>query len=92
VAATPGNAGPPLPDEPNPLQGRINSLAFGLESYTAAPTQDDARRLNEAAAELKTFIDQVNKLLDETVAGLNKQMRDSGVAFINSGGRITPPQ
>ncbi|HKQ06170.1 MAG TPA: hypothetical protein VJ464_13625 [Blastocatellia bacterium] len=92
VPATPGNAGPPLPDEPDPLQGRINSLAFGLESYTAAPTQDDARRLNEATAALKTFVDQVNKLLDETVAGLNKQMRDSGVAFINSGGRITPPQ
>jgi photosystem II stability/assembly factor-like uncharacterized protein len=92
VTATPGNAGPPLPDEPSPLQGRINSLTFGLESYTAAPTQDDGRRINEAAAELKTFVDQVNKLLDETVAGLNKQMRDSGVAFINGGGRITLPQ
>ncbi|HJQ26935.1 MAG TPA: hypothetical protein VKA60_23680 [Blastocatellia bacterium] len=88
-----GNAGPPLPDEPRPLQTRINGLFFGLESYTAAPTQDDARRLAEATAELKTFVDQVNKLLDESVAGLNKQMRDSGVAFINSGGRITlPPQ
>src|SRR5581483_5754756 len=74
-----GNAGPPLPDEPRPLQTRINGLFFGLESYTAAPTQDDARRMNEAAAELKTFVDQVNKLLDESVAGLNKQMRDSGV-------------
>jgi ElaB/YqjD/DUF883 family membrane-anchored ribosome-binding protein len=92
VPASPGNAGPPLPDEPRPLQGRINSLAFGLESYTSAPTQDDGRRIGEASAELKTFIDQVNKLLDESVAGLNKQMRDSGVAFINGGGRITLPQ
>src|SRR5205085_2914458 len=92
VPATPGNAGPPLPDEPRPLQGRINSLAFGLESYTAAPTQDDGRRIGEAAAELKTLVDQANRVLDQSVAELNKQMRDSGVAFINGGGRITLPQ
>src|SRR5262249_57987821 len=88
-----GSAGPPLPDAPRPLLGRIGQLANGLDNYTAAPTADQTARLGELAAELKTLIDQLNKLIDEGVPNLNKQIRDSGMSFVNPGQRVaTPPQ
>ncbi|MGA9770523.1 MAG: hypothetical protein WBV94_15905 [Blastocatellia bacterium] len=89
---TSGNAGPPLPDEPRPLSGRIGQIAGGLDGYTAAPTADELRRIEEAAVELRVFIEQLNKVIDEAIPNLNKQMRDSGMTFVNAGQRLQPPQ
>jgi septal ring factor EnvC (AmiA/AmiB activator) len=89
---TSGNAGPPLPDEPRPLAGRVGQMAGGLDSYTAAPTADELRRIEEAAGELRAFIEQLNKVIDESIPNLNKQMRDSGMTFVNAGQRVPPPQ
>jgi hypothetical protein len=41
---------------------------------------------------LRVLIDQLNKLIDEAVPNLNKQIRDSGVSFVNPGQRVAPPQ
>jgi hypothetical protein len=87
-----GGAGPPLPGAPRPVLGRIGQLFNGLDSYTAAPTPDQIAKLGEFSVELKGLIDQLNKLIDEAVPNLNKQIRDSGVAFVNAGQRVTPPQ
>jgi hypothetical protein len=87
-----GGAGPPLPDEPRPLLGRIGQAAGGLDSYTAAPTADDWRRVEDLSEELKAFLAQLNKLIDEAVPNLNKQMRDSGMTFVNAGQRVNIPQ
>ncbi|HVG21879.1 MAG TPA: hypothetical protein VNI02_22780 [Blastocatellia bacterium] len=87
-----GGAGPPLPDEPRPLFGRVGQVANGLDSYTAAPTADEARRIEDISAEVKAFVEQVNKLIDEAVPNLNKQMRDSGMTFVNAGQRVIIPQ
>jgi photosystem II stability/assembly factor-like uncharacterized protein len=87
-----GGAGPPLPDEPRPLQNRLGQLANGLDSYTAAPTADEVRRIEDLSAEVRALVEQVNKLIDEAVPNLNKQMRDSGMTFVNAGQRIAPPQ
>ncbi|MFP5264425.1 MAG: WD40/YVTN/BNR-like repeat-containing protein [Blastocatellia bacterium] len=87
-----GGAGPPLPDEPRPLLGRVGQAAGGLDSYTAAPTADDERRIEDLSDELKAFIGQLNKLIDEAVPNLNKQMRDSGMTFVNAGQRVSIPQ
>jgi photosystem II stability/assembly factor-like uncharacterized protein len=87
-----GSAGPPLPDAPRPVLGRIGQLFNGLDSYSAAPTPDQTARLNDLSTELKTLIDQLNKLIDEAVPNLNKQIRDSGVSFVNPGQRVAPPQ
>ncbi|HKP86114.1 MAG TPA: hypothetical protein VJZ26_08460 [Blastocatellia bacterium] len=92
VPDTTGNAGPPLPDEPRPLAGRIGQIAGGLDGYTAAPTADEMRRIEETSNELKAFIGEVNKLIDESIPELNKQMRDSGMTFVNAGRRVPPPQ
>ena len=87
-----GSAGPPLPGTPRPILQRIGQLFNGLDSYTAAPTADQTAKLAELSAELKTLVDQVNKVIDEAVPNLNKQIRDSGVAFVNPGQRVAPPQ
>ncbi|HSB08505.1 MAG TPA: hypothetical protein VLM38_03255 [Blastocatellia bacterium] len=87
-----GSAGPPLPDAPRPIVGRIGQLFNGLDSYTAAPTADQIARLGELSTELKALIDQLNKVIEESVPNLNKQIRDSGVAFVNAGPRVAPPQ
>ncbi len=87
-----GSAGPPLPDAPRPVLGRIGQLSNGLDSYTAAPTPDQMARLNELSTELKGMIEQLNKLIDEAIPNLNKQIRDSGLSFLNPGQRVALPQ
>ena len=87
-----GSAGPPLPDAPRPVLGRIGQLFNGLDSYTSAPTPDQTAKLGELAGELRVLIDQLNKLIDEAVPNLNKQIRDNGVSFVNPGQRVPPPQ
>jgi hypothetical protein len=87
-----GSAGPPLPDAPRPVLGRIGQLFNGLDSYTAAPTPDQMAKLDELSGELKTLIDQLNKLIDDAIPTLNKQIRDSGLSFVNPGPRIAPPK
>ncbi len=87
-----GSAGPPLPDAPRPVLGRIGQLFNGLDSYTAAPTPDQTAKLGDLSTELKALIDQLNKLIEEAVPALNKQIRESGVSFVNPGQRVAPPQ
>lgn len=87
-----GSAGPPLPDAPRPVLGRIGQLSNGLDSYTAAPTTDQMTRLSELSTELKGMVEQLNKLIDEAIPNLNKQIRDSGLSFVNPGQRVALPQ
>ena len=87
-----GNAGPPLPDAPRPIMGRIGQLFGSLDGYTAAPSADQLARLDALSKELKTLVDQLNKLIEEGIPNLNKQMRDGGVPFLNPGRPVVPPQ
>ncbi|HVS21793.1 MAG TPA: hypothetical protein VHD88_08080, partial [Pyrinomonadaceae bacterium] len=91
VPDTSGSAGPPLPDEPRPLFGQIVTIAFGLDSYTAAPTSDEMLRIDDLAKQLRVLITDVNKVIDEGVPRLNKQMSDAGLQIVNSGKKIPPP-
>jgi hypothetical protein len=84
-----GNAGPPLPDAPRPLIRRLGQLAGAFESYTAAPTADQTAAIEELSRELKSLIDQLNRVIEEAVPNLNKQMRDSGVPFVSPGPRVS---
>jgi photosystem II stability/assembly factor-like uncharacterized protein len=87
-----GSAGPPLPGTPRPVLQRIGQLFNGLDSYTSAPTPDQTAGLGELTTELKALVEQLNKLIDEAVPNLNKQIRESGVSFVNPGQRVAPPQ
>ena len=86
-----GSAGPPLPDEPRPLLSQINGVAFGLDSYTAAPTDDELVRIEGLSKQLKDFIAELNKFIGEDVNNLNRQLRDSGLQFLNPGKPVEPP-
>ena len=88
---TSGGAGPPLPDEPRPLYFDILITAIGLDGYTAAPTSDEMLRIDDLAKQLRALIADVNKLIDEGVPKLNKQMSDAGLQIVNPGKRIPPP-
>ena len=86
-----GSAGPALPDEPRPLLQQINGVAFGLDSYTAAPTADELVRIEDLSKQLKDFLAELNKFIAEDVANVNKQLRDSGLQFLNPGKPLEPP-
>jgi hypothetical protein len=88
---TSGNAGPALPDEPRPLLTQINGVAFGLDSYTAAPTEDEKTRIEDLSKQLRDFFAELNKFFNEDVNNLNKQLRDSGLQFLNPGKPVEPP-
>jgi len=88
-----GGAGPALPDEPRPLVGQITGVAFGLDSYTAAPTSDELVRIEDLSKQLKDLIAELNKFVGEDVGNLNKQLRDAGLQFLNAGKPVElPPQ
>jgi ABC-type transporter Mla subunit MlaD len=87
-----GSAGPPLPDAPRPVLGRIGQLFNGLDSYTAAPTADQTAKLADLSTELKGLVEQLNKLIDEAIPNLNKQIRESGLSYVNPGQRVALPQ
>jgi len=88
---TSGGAGPALPDEPRPLLNQINGVANGLDSYTAAPTADEFVRIDDLSKQLKDLLAELNKFIGEDVGNLNKQLRDSGLQFLNPGKPVEPP-
>jgi len=91
IPDTSGGAGPPLADEPRPLYNDLLTIGFGLDSYTAAPTSDEMLRIDDLAKRLRALIAEVNKLIDEGVPKLNKQMSDAGLQIVNPGKKIPPP-
>jgi photosystem II stability/assembly factor-like uncharacterized protein len=87
---TSGGAGPALPDEPRPLLNQITGVANGLDSYTAAPTADELTRIEDLSKQLNDLLAELNKFIAEDVANLNKQLRDSGLQFLNPGKPLEP--
>ena len=86
-----GRAGPPLPGAPRPLLGQLNRLASLLDGYTAAPTQDQKERADEFSKELKSIVEEWNKLIDEAVPGFNRQIKEGEIKPLNPGPRLAIP-
>ncbi len=78
VLNTSGSAGPPLPGTPRPLIARLGQLAGTFDSYTAAPTADQTERMDELAKELRSIVDEWNRVI-EAASSLNNRLRESGV-------------
>jgi len=66
-------------------------VAFNMDGYTAAPTADEMLRLDDYAKKLRELIAEVNKMMDQDVPKLNKQMSDAGLQIVNPGKKIPPP-
>jgi hypothetical protein len=84
-----GNAGPPPPGTPIPVATRLNRLAFGLDGYTAAPKTSEIESLEVISKELASLIGELNKVIEESVPALNKQMMDGGIGILNPGKPIS---
>jgi len=85
-----GGAGPALPGAPRPLLGRIGQLFNSIDNYTAAPTDEQLARIAALSKELNGIIDQLNRVIEESIPNLNKQIRESGVSLVNPGQKIQP--
>jgi hypothetical protein len=50
-------------------------------------------RIEDLSKQLKDLLAELNKFIAEDVANLNKQLRDSGLQFLNPGKPLeSPPQ
>lgn len=77
-----GSAAPPLVNYPPTLGQRINQVYGGIQSVTAAPTPDELADLAVLTKELNDLKPQIQKLINEGLPALNKQMNDAGIPHI----------
>ena len=85
-----GSAGPPPPYTPPPVTQKIQRLMFSIDGYSAAPTVRQMADIQDASAQLKTGIAQVDALWDE-VPKLNKMMTEAGVPYFSVNLTPAPP-
>jgi hypothetical protein len=64
---------------------RVTLLFNALDSYTEAPSTRQQEQLQRFTAQLNAVIEQVNKLILETVPSLNKQIEAAGASPIKAG-------
>ena len=48
-------------------------------------------RIDDLSKQLKDLLAELNKFIGEDVGNLNKQLRDSGLQFLNPGKPVEPP-
>lgn len=77
-----GNAGPPVVERPAALPQRVTQLAFTIENYTAAPTENDLAQIQFLSQRVKEASDVVRNLVTQDLAALNKTMGAAGIPYI----------
>jgi photosystem II stability/assembly factor-like uncharacterized protein len=85
-------AGPADPSIMSAVMIRISRLFAELDSYTEPATARHQEQLRKYTASLNAVIEQVNKLVSETVPNLNKQIAELGLTQIKAGETIAPLQ
>ena len=75
-----GAAGPPAGYTPPPVTQKISRLMNLIDSYSSAPTAKQMQDLQEAQAELKSGVTEINTLWDD-MPKLNKVMADAGMQY-----------
>lgn len=94
--ATLGNAGPPEVERPPALPQRVQQLVFGIEGYSAAPTENDMAQIQNLTQRVKEASEVVRKFATDDLPALNKMMAAAGIPYINlpipaGGGGQRPP-
>jgi photosystem II stability/assembly factor-like uncharacterized protein len=85
-----GGAGPAIRYVPPPVSQRIGRVAGQIDSYSSAPTARQMADIDEAAAEVREGVAEVNKLFDE-MPRLNKILADAGVPYFTADPNSVPP-
>ncbi len=85
-------AGPADPTLQPALLARLGQLFGALDSYTETPKNNHREQLQRLTTQLTALIAEANKVIQEDVPNLNKQIADSGVAPIKAGEPLAPLQ
>jgi len=85
-------AGPADPSIMSAVMIRISRLFAELDSYTEPATPRHQEQLRKYTTALNAVIEQVNKLVSESVPNLNKQIAELGLTQIKTGETIAPLQ
>ncbi|MBI1760053.1 MAG: hypothetical protein HYR56_01325, partial [Acidobacteria bacterium] len=85
-------AGPADPTIQPALTARLNQLFGALDSYTETPKNNHREQLQRFTTQLNALIAEANKVIQEEVPNLNKQIAESGVAPIKAGEPLAPLQ
>ena len=63
-----------------------------FDGYTAAPTQNQKERIGEYSKELKSIVEEWNKLMEDAVPVFNKQIKEGDIKPLNAGPRVVIPK
>ncbi len=85
-------AGPPDPERLTILLPRVRQLFFSIDGYTEAPSAQQKEQVQVLTRQLNTIIEQINKLITETVPNLNRMVEAAGAAPIKPGEPLSPLQ
>jgi photosystem II stability/assembly factor-like uncharacterized protein len=77
-----GNAGPPFEWKPDPLPSQVQDLMEDLDDFAAAPGGQQKEKLAELTPLVSDASAQVNKIVDDDLAALNKKMNNAGIPHI----------
>jgi photosystem II stability/assembly factor-like uncharacterized protein len=86
------SAGPPDPERLTILLPRVRQLFFSIDGYTEAPSAQQKEQVQVLTKQLNTVIEQINKLITETVPNLNRMAEAAGAAPIKAGEPLSPLQ
>jgi photosystem II stability/assembly factor-like uncharacterized protein len=92
VAQPSGAAASPLPGTPSPLLPRIAAIIGAIDGYTAPPTPSQQEQIQALSSELRTVLTDINKLSEQDIPSLNKQLANNNVPFLTALPRLNPPQ
>jgi hypothetical protein len=77
-----GGAGAPPPYSAPPVTQKIGRLLGTLDNFSGAPTSRQLAEADDASAQLKKDVAELNKLAAD-VPALNKSLSEAGVAYFN---------
>jgi photosystem II stability/assembly factor-like uncharacterized protein len=77
-----GDAGPPFEWKPEPLPAQVQDLMEDLDDFAAAPGAQQKEKLAELTPLVAEASAQVEKIVDEDLAALNKKMNEAGIPHI----------
>jgi photosystem II stability/assembly factor-like uncharacterized protein len=64
------------------LWGRLLMLNGAVENYTGSPTDYQKRQISKKSGELKSLVEEVNRIIDVDLPELNRVLKENGVPHL----------